>query len=323
MTSSWDARELECFLAVAEHKHFRRAAGHLHLSPASVSEAIARLERRLGGRLFDRSTRQVQLTEHGERFLHDVREPYRRVLQAHESARARTRQRDCVVIACTPELGHLFLPSLLAYAPRAEGDAPPWRPLVMHTADQLREIKSGAVDVGLCWSVTAQEPLAAVALADVPVVAVLREDDVLAAWSELPLAELRDRRILVTPRQDNAFIETRRWSGLLEAGLTDVDLAEVGRFDELVLQVAASDRVGLHPGTLPLSNRIPGVVFRRVVSPDLTETICAVTHSAPRHPAVGIVLSRLAETAAELGMAQSGVHARDPRDDFVLGRDHH
>ncbi|WP_410676552.1 LysR family transcriptional regulator [Amycolatopsis sp. cmx-4-68] len=64
-------RQLECFLAVADELHFARAADRLHLSPASVSEAIAALERRVGGPLFDRSSRRVSLTAHGLRFGED------------------------------------------------------------------------------------------------------------------------------------------------------------------------------------------------------------------------------------------------------------
>jgi len=52
-------RQLECFLAVAEELHFGRAAARLRLSPSSVSEAVAALERRLGGQLFERTSRTV------------------------------------------------------------------------------------------------------------------------------------------------------------------------------------------------------------------------------------------------------------------------
>jgi DNA-binding transcriptional LysR family regulator len=54
--------------AVAEGGNFARAAEILHLTPSGVSRSVARLEARVGVRLFDRSPRSVTLTEEGKRF---------------------------------------------------------------------------------------------------------------------------------------------------------------------------------------------------------------------------------------------------------------
>ncbi|SOE87942.1 transcriptional regulator, LysR family [Burkholderia sp. YR290] len=61
-----DLKQLECFLAVARELHFGRAAETLYMSQSSVSEAIKALERTLGGQLFDRTSRRVELTPLGE-----------------------------------------------------------------------------------------------------------------------------------------------------------------------------------------------------------------------------------------------------------------
>jgi DNA-binding transcriptional LysR family regulator len=60
---------LESFVRSAEHRSFSEAARHLGLTPAAVSRNVAMLERNLGVRLFQRSTRRLTLTEVGERFL--------------------------------------------------------------------------------------------------------------------------------------------------------------------------------------------------------------------------------------------------------------
>ena len=54
--------------AVAEARNFARAAEMLGLTPSGVSRAVARLEARVGVRLFDRNPREVSLTEEGRRF---------------------------------------------------------------------------------------------------------------------------------------------------------------------------------------------------------------------------------------------------------------
>src|SRR6201991_4454249 len=64
---------LESFVKSAESGGFSAAARRLSLPPAARSRNVAMLERHLGIRLFQRSTRQLTLTEAGERFLHAIR----------------------------------------------------------------------------------------------------------------------------------------------------------------------------------------------------------------------------------------------------------
>jgi len=70
------------FVAVAEEAGFALAARRLGLSPPSVTRAVSTLEGRLNARLFHRTTRSVQLTSAGERYLLDCR----RILQEVEDA---------------------------------------------------------------------------------------------------------------------------------------------------------------------------------------------------------------------------------------------
>src|SRR5205814_10048839 len=64
---------LESFVRSAETGGFSGAARRLALAPAAVSRNVATLERNLGVRLFQRSTRKLTLTEAGERFFHAIR----------------------------------------------------------------------------------------------------------------------------------------------------------------------------------------------------------------------------------------------------------
>lgn len=66
-------RQLECFIAVAEELHFRRAAERLYLANAAVSQQIRALEKELGTCLFERTTRRVRLTPSGALLLDRAR----------------------------------------------------------------------------------------------------------------------------------------------------------------------------------------------------------------------------------------------------------
>lgn len=65
---------LELFCLAAEHESFTLAAQAAGLNPAAVSRTIARLEDRLGVRLFTRSTRRIQLTEGGRTYFDQCRQ---------------------------------------------------------------------------------------------------------------------------------------------------------------------------------------------------------------------------------------------------------
>jgi DNA-binding transcriptional LysR family regulator len=68
-----DLREVEIFLVLAEELHFGRTARRLYLTQPRISQTIRALENRIGGRLFERTSRSVRLTVLGERLRDELR----------------------------------------------------------------------------------------------------------------------------------------------------------------------------------------------------------------------------------------------------------
>ena len=106
---------LDLFVRAGEARSFTAAGQQLGISASAVSKAIARLEERLGVRLFHRSTRTISLTSEGALFL----ERCRRILCEVELAEAELLQTQSAphgkLRISLPSLGTLFMPKLAAF----------------------------------------------------------------------------------------------------------------------------------------------------------------------------------------------------------------
>src|SRR5579863_6356265 len=104
-----EVRELRYFIAVAEELNFTRAADRLGMSQPPLSSAIARLERKLGVRLLERTSRRVALTPAGAVLLEQGRIAVQGVAAATERARRAAAQPDLLTVAVKPGAGtHLL-----------------------------------------------------------------------------------------------------------------------------------------------------------------------------------------------------------------------
>jgi LysR family transcriptional regulator, glycine cleavage system transcriptional activator len=89
-----------CFSAVGRKSSVKMAAEELHVSPAAVSQQIAKLEKTLGIQLLIRSTRRVELTEAGRTYLREVEPALRRIAEATQRV-TRKPERLAVTVSCT------------------------------------------------------------------------------------------------------------------------------------------------------------------------------------------------------------------------------
>ncbi|ASR34522.1 LysR family transcriptional regulator [Prauserella marina] len=86
-------QQIECLLVLAEELHFGRTAERLGYSQSRVSQLIADLERGVGTRLVERTSRRVGLTRFGAQFIDEIRGPYETMTSAFTAASGRARQR--------------------------------------------------------------------------------------------------------------------------------------------------------------------------------------------------------------------------------------
>lgn len=110
-------QEMQVFATVAQEQGFSAAARRLGMSAASVTRAVAALERRIGTQLLTRTTRSVHLSEAGQRYLEDCRRILTEVQEAEDSAAGSHAQpRGQLTITAPVLFGDLFVtPVMVGY----------------------------------------------------------------------------------------------------------------------------------------------------------------------------------------------------------------
>ncbi|MCG5218474.1 LysR family transcriptional regulator [Streptosporangium soli] len=190
-------RHLYYFTVVAEERHFGNAAIRLGMAQPPLSQRIKRLEQELGVRLFDRSSRQVRLTEAGLLLLGEAREIVARVDRLKELVRHGAT--GALRAGVPPDLGAAVIAALVAGFRETNPDvrltfSELW------TADQVGALAEGTIDVGIVrHPVTAPGVYFGETLVQTPGV-LLPENDPLAAGSAVHLADLAGRELLLFPR---------------------------------------------------------------------------------------------------------------------------
>ena len=108
-----ELRHLRYFVAVAEQRHFGRAAELLHMAQPPLSQQIRQLEAKLGVSLLTRTTRRVDLTAAGAAYLVRAREILAAVDAAGEEAeRVASGSSGRLVVGCVGSATYSLLPAL-------------------------------------------------------------------------------------------------------------------------------------------------------------------------------------------------------------------
>jgi len=145
------ARELHAVLAVAEYRSFIAAAAFLKTSQPALTRAVMRVEDVLGVRLFDRSTRRVEITVAGsefvamaERMLNDLRISIRGMRELAEERRGQ------IIISSIMSVANGLLPGMAAaYRAQRPGVEMIVREGVHGTV--LEDVRSGVADLGITY----------------------------------------------------------------------------------------------------------------------------------------------------------------------------
>jgi LysR family hydrogen peroxide-inducible transcriptional activator len=190
-------RDLQYLVALADHRHFGRAAAASFVSQPTLSTQLKKLEDELGIALIERAPRKVMLTPAG----HDIADRARRILaevdQLRESAR-RTRDPEAgsVRLGIFPTLGPYLLPHVL---PKIRERFPRLELLLIEEKTEivLRQLREGKLDVGVLALPLHDDQLHVEFLFEEPFVLAVPRTHALAQRKSLTLHDLAHERLLL------------------------------------------------------------------------------------------------------------------------------
>ncbi|MCX4725714.1 LysR family transcriptional regulator [Streptomyces sp. NBC_01306] len=200
-----DLRKLRYFVAVAEQRHFGRAAEQLYITQPVLSRQVKSLEQELGCDLLARTTRSVELTAAGKQLYEEA--------QGILAAVATTVRRvhdvglgvQRLVVAFAPGL-HVSdaIRAFTARYPQVETDVVPvrwWEPDA--------PLRDGRAQVGYLRRPFDESGLRTLSIGLDPRVACMPVEHLLASRDELTLADLADERMLDAPKRRTSSLEEK------------------------------------------------------------------------------------------------------------------
>jgi DNA-binding transcriptional LysR family regulator len=295
------------FLVVAEERHFGKAAKRLGMSQPPLSQQIQVLEQSLGLKLFERSRQGVRLTAKGAEILGPVQRfmEHAQRLQ-NEVFEARDGRNTTVTIGAV----NAAMFDLLPQVKRITKQRYPHLSLLvteMDSATALAAVQTGAVDLAFARFDRAGPALEIRPLVKDRLVVVLPIEHPLTSRERIPLADLSDESIVLSPRRLTPNFFDQVVSACREAGFSPRIVHEVRSVVSQIAFVGCSDAVGLVPSR---AMRFGGsdVVFRSLV-----ENIEVVTIAAAWDPArCKEVVPAIIEIAYNVAMG-TGKATGDPR----------
>lgn len=243
-----ELRHLRYFVAVAEESHFGRAAALLHIAQPPLSQQIKQLEAELGVVLLNRTTRRVELTPAGARFL----ERARTILAETEAAtleakRVSSGEVGSVSVGFVGTATYAVLPRLAQVVKKELPDLQ----LDLHgeilTPDLVSGLRDHSLDLAVLRPPVAEADIEVSTLRRERLVAVLPTRHPLAIHSTVDIADLRDETFICYPSHHRSVMYPTLLDACRTAGFHPRHIQEVSETSTLVVFVAGGLGVALVP----------------------------------------------------------------------------
>jgi DNA-binding transcriptional LysR family regulator len=214
-----ELHQLRAFLAVAEELHFGRAAGRLHMAQPPLSRTIQQLERELGTRLFDRTTRTVRLTAAGEALVTPARDVLDGCRVAEVAVKAAGQgETGRVRVGFAGPSSHMLVGRLARLVRRQQPGIELSLRSVTYGYEALAHVIEGSMDLALVrWS-AAPPGIASRVVQEEHYVLVVPAEHPLAGCDMVGVADLRHEPFVALPADPGSSVRDAFIRSCYEAG---------------------------------------------------------------------------------------------------------
>lgn len=252
-------RDLRYLVALAEHRHFGRAAEASFVSQPTLSTQLRKLEEQLDVQLVERNSRQVLLTAIGQQVVARARTILREVDAIRELAReAREPEAGRLTLGVFPTLGPYWLPHAVPVI-RAR-----FPKLTLHLIEQRSEQLVELLDQGRLDAAVLAEPVLHPGLShrplfDEPFVLAAALDHPLAVRTQLQSSDLKGQDLLLL--EDGHCMREQALAVCSLSGAVEADAFRATSLETLRQMVAANGGLTLLPklAVLPPVPQHPGL----------------------------------------------------------------
>lgn len=303
-----ELRHLRYVVAVAEQRHFGRAARSLHISQPPLSQAVRQLEDELQVELFERTTRTVALTPAGEVFVADAR----RTLAALDDTVERTRriargQVGVLRIALTGSATYGYLPRMAALVKARMPGVGLQIQTDRLTPQQVHDLDAGRIDVGVLRLPVRDDRLTTRLVAREPLVLALPSGHRLVDDPEVTVDALVEESFVVLAPSARSVVTDAVVRTCLDAGFYLTIEHEVTEMSTLLSLVAGGLGIALVPASTRASG-LEGVTFA-----DLPGTATVDLALAWRADQPNPLVEAFVQTLEEHDLLQAAPDRKDPR----------
>ena len=243
-----DIRQLECFVAVAEELHFRRASERLALSQSALSERISALEHEIGARLFFRTTRQVSLTQAGSKFLKDSKKILTDIDRSVSNVRhAADSDLHNIRVSGVDEAISMVLPRVLLAFRQTDPEVHVQVLEISSSEQHSKELIAHRTDVAFVRTPQEDEFMTSELLYRQPIVVVLADSNPLSNSNSLSTADIVDQPIVGYPKHARPILHEALWSGFRKIGAQPNIVCEIIDKSTLLQFVAHGLGIALAP----------------------------------------------------------------------------
>lgn len=259
-------RDLEYLIALADYKHFRKAADACNVSQPTLSGQIRKLEDELGTVLLERTSRKVLFTQSGLMLVEQAKVVLREVKILREMASNQGKEMSGplhigIIPTLAPYLSPIILPQIRTLFPELELYI-----YELQTNTLVEQLESGQLDCGIVALAKESQPFIEVPIFHEKMLLAVSKQHEWADKKQLDFEKLRDKEMLML--DDGHCLKTQTMDYCMSVGAKENPHFKANSLETLRNMVAANSGITLIPELATKISQVPNISYLNFNAPE-------------------------------------------------------